>query len=158
MDGMWDVELTDLEATLALGQSLGCVAEEGTFVALRGDLGAGKTSFSQGVGHGLGVKQPVVSPTFILMAEYDDGRLPLLHADAYRLNPNEIRAIGFEEAVETWPGVVLIEWAEKVESLLPGDRLMLELSHNGAGRVAHVHALGPQHVALLTRWRAHFEE
>ena len=150
---MWDIDLPDLESTLALGRALGAVANEGTLVALRGDLGAGKTSFSQGVGEGLEVGLPVVSPTFVLMAEYEDGRLPLLHADAYRLKPGETEAIGLDEAVEGWPGIVLIEWADKIISVLPDDRLSVEMTHKESGRTATVRATGPQHAGVLARWK-----
>ena len=85
-----------------------------------------------------------------------DGRLPLLHADAYRLNANEIEAIGFEEAVETWPGVILIEWAGKVVSSLPDDHLFMELIHREAGRLARVDATGVLHAAILDKWRTDF--
>ncbi len=151
---MWKLVLPDLDATLRFGFALGEVAPSGVFVGLRGDLGAGKTSFAQGVGAGLGIVQPIVSPTFVLMAEYDDGRLPLLHADAYRLKPGEAEAIGFEETVELWPGVTLIEWADRVEAFLPIDRLQVDLLHNEHGRTAAVSATGPIHSELLELWRS----
>ena len=153
---MWDIDLPDLESTLEFGRALGEVAREGTIVALCGDLGAGKTSFSQGVGAGLSIVQPIVSPTFILMAEYEGGRLPLLHADAYRLNEGEAEAIGFEEAIDDWPGVALIEWADKVLPLLPADYLHVDLVHKGDGRSATVKAVGAQNEALMVRWGQRF--
>ena len=150
---MWDIELPNLEVTLAFGQALGCVARPGTIVGLSGDLGAGKTTFSQGVGLGLGIEQPIVSPTFILMAEYMGGRLPLLHSDVYRLNPGESEAIGLEEAVDEWDGLVLVEWAEKVSEIFPSDHLWVELTHLEVGRRATVRAAGPNHAQLLNIWR-----
>jgi len=154
---MWKINLPDLEATIGLGRALGRLSRSGTMVAVRGDLGAGKTCFAQGVGAGLGISQPIVSPTFVLMAEYEDGRLPLLHADAYRLKPGEAAAIGFEEAVDMWPGVIVVEWAERVATALPTDRLQLELMHDGDGRTANVSATGPVHTQLLERWKASVE-
>ena len=73
--------------TRALGRRLGAIARPGLAVALTGTLGAGKTVFAKGVGEGLGVAQPIASPTFVLLAVYDEGRLPLWHADLYRLQP-----------------------------------------------------------------------
>jgi tRNA threonylcarbamoyladenosine biosynthesis protein TsaE len=155
---MWNQTLPDLDATLAIGRALGLVAPSGTLVALRGELGAGKTSFAQGVGAGLGIAQPIVSPTFVLMAEYEGGRLPLLHADAYRLKSGEAASIGFEEAVELWPGVTLIEWADRVASVLPLDCLQVELVHKGEGRTVTVSATGPVHADLLERWKVSVEK
>jgi tRNA threonylcarbamoyladenosine biosynthesis protein TsaE len=154
---MWNVNLPNVDATLRLGHALGQLSAVGTMVALRGDLGAGKTSFAQGVGAGLGIAQAIVSPTFVLMAEYDGGRLPLLHADAYRLKPGEAAAIGFEEAVDTWQGVILIEWSDRVASILPADRILVELVHKEEGRTVKVSATGPVHSDLLERWRTAIE-
>ena len=153
---MWDIDLPDLETTLEFGRALGEVAPEGTIVALRGDLGAGKTSFSQGVGAGLSIMKPIVSPTFILMAEYEGGRLPLLHADAYRLKEGEAEAIGLEEAIDDWPGVALIEWADKILSLLPVERIQVDLVHHRDGRKAVVRPVGTQNEALVVAWKQRF--
>jgi tRNA threonylcarbamoyladenosine biosynthesis protein TsaE len=149
---MWTVELIGVEATLTLGAALGRTAVAGTVAALHGDLGAGKTSLSQGVGHGLGIKASIVSPTFILMAEYEDGRLPLLHADAFRLSGTEARSIGLDEAVESWPGVALVEWAGRVPDVLPDDHLDIRIAHAGDGRTATVRASGPRHEQVLQAW------
>ncbi len=117
----------DLEATRALGVALAAAAPPGLVVALRGPLGAGKTSLAQGVGQGLDIDEPVTSPTFVLVAEYE-GRLPLLHADLYRLQAEELAAIGLEEQLETWPGLALVEWPERAPGLLPDDHLDLQLA------------------------------
>lgn len=154
---MWSVFLDSLPETIALGDALGRVAPLGTVVALHGDLGAGKTSFGQGVGLGLGVPAPVVSPTFVLMAEYDGGRLPLMHADAYRLTAVEARSIGLDEALETWPGVALVEWASRIQEHLPTDFIAVHLSHTEQGRTAEVSAHGPVHERVLAEWMAAFE-
>ena len=154
---MWDIELPNLQVTLAFGQALGSVARPGTVVGLSGDLGAGKTSFCQGVGLGLEIEQPIVSPTFILMSEYLDGHLPLLHSDVYRLHPGESEAIGLEEAVDEWEGLVLVEWAEKVSEIFPTDHLWVELTHLDAGRRASVRSTGPMHAQILGAWRDSFE-
>ena len=154
---MWKLDLPDLEATLRFGRTLGRFASAGTVVGLHGDLSAGKTSFAQGVGDGLGIERDIVSPTFILMAEYEDGRLPLLHADAYRLRPGEAETIGFEETVDLWPGVALIEWADRVAQWLPPQRIRVELLHTETGRVAHISSAGAANEALVKRWRVALE-
>ena len=101
----------DAAATRELGARLASAARAGDLVCLRGDLGAGKTQIAKGFGAGLGVTDPILSPTFILMAEYA-GRLPLFHVDLYRLNdPREIDDLGLDEIAED--GVLAIEWAER---------------------------------------------
>ena len=146
--------LPSLDDTLAVGAALGRIAPAGTVVALHGDLGAGKTSFGQGVGVGLGVAVPIVSPTFILMAEYEGGRLPLLHADAYRIRPDEVAGIGLDEALETWPGVALVEWASRIEDHMPDDHMRVVLKHLDAGRTMEITAAGPVHSKVLAEWVA----
>ena len=148
------LSLASIDDTLALGEALGRTAIGGTVVALHGDLGAGKTTFSQGVGAGLGIPASIVSPTFILMAEYDGGRLPLLHADAYRLEVHEVAAIGLDEALERWPGVALVEWASRIDCHLPEQHLVVDLRHADSGREAFVSAVGPNHDAVLDQWMA----
>src|SRR5947209_2566852 len=86
------------EETESLGQSWGKTAKSGQVIGLTGDLGAGKTQLIKGVARGLGIKSPVLSPTFALVHEYTDGRLPLFHIDLYRLqSPSQIVGAGLEE-------------------------------------------------------------
>jgi len=136
-----------------LGSALGALDLRGVCIGLLGDLGAGKTTFTQGLGHGLGVDAEITSPTFALMVEYD-GRCPLLHVDAYRLSPGESAGIGLEEALENWPGVAVVEWAELVSGDLPIDCLFIKITiEPGARRVqawTTAEALKP----LLQDWRA----
>ena len=148
--------LASIDDTLAFGEALGRIAVRGTIVALHGDLGAGKTTFSQGVGAGLAIATPIVSPTFILMAEYEGGRLPLLHADAYRLEGHEVAAIGLDEALDTWPGIALVEWAARIDTHLPVQHLVVHLHHADSGRFAEVSAVGSSHDAVLARWVAEY--
>jgi len=150
---MWDETLKDVESTHALGVSLGRVADCATRVALFGDLGVGKTSLTQGVGVGLALNVPVVSPTFILLAEYEGGRIPLLHGDAYRLKPGEFKAIGMDELVDSWPGLVVIEWADLVPEIWDGEYISVRLSHCGAIRKVEISAEGEHHSAILEQWR-----
>lgn len=149
----WTVRLDSADETRAFGRALGRVAEPGTVVALVGDLGTGKTVFAQGVGEGLGLDDGVVSPTFVLVAEHC-GRLDLLHADLYRVEEAaELEGIGFEEQLEHWPGVALVEWADRFPEVLPLDHLRVELSGTGHGRQARVRATGERHGRVEGRWR-----
>jgi len=98
----------------------------GVVVALIGELGAGKTVIAKGIGRGLGVKDDVISPTFNYVLEYD-GRLPLFHADLYRIDDAAtFRAMGLDEYFDR-QGVFVIEWAERVQELLPRDTIWVEL-------------------------------
>ena len=118
------------EETERIGQALGSLMQPGDVVALSGDLGAGKTCLTRGIARGLGVTDPVTSPTFILVAEYSTARgFPFYHADCYRLGDApgaEAEDIGMVEMLEG-SGVTVIEWAERIERLLPADTLHLEL-------------------------------
>jgi tRNA threonylcarbamoyladenosine biosynthesis protein TsaE len=129
--GALAVTCPSAEATRALAGAIGRRAAPGTVIALSGDLGTGKTCFVQGLAAGLGVRGPVTSPTFVLIAEHAAGRLPLYHVDLYRVESlAEIRALGLEELM-AGEGVTAIEWAEKAEPLLPPDTMRVRL--RGAG-------------------------
>lgn len=113
------IESFSEEQTFALGRKLGEKAKKGQVYALDGDLGTGKTVFTKGFAAGLDVKEPVSSPTFTIVQEYDDGRLPLYHFDVYRIGDvEEMDEIGFEDYLYG-EGVCFIEWAKFVEELLP---------------------------------------
>jgi len=112
-----EILLTDAVATRSLGIALGHSLTPRSVILLEGDLGAGKTTLVQGIGEGLGITFPIVSPTFTLINEYTEGRLPLYHLDLYRLEPREVAALNLEtywEGVEVTPGIVAIEWAERM--------------------------------------------
>ncbi|MEH2082369.1 MAG: tRNA (adenosine(37)-N6)-threonylcarbamoyltransferase complex ATPase subunit type 1 TsaE [Nostoc sp.] len=109
--------LADTEATLHLGITLGESLTPGSVILLEGDLGAGKTTLVQGIGKGLGITEPIVSPTFTLINEYTEGRFPLYHLDLYRLEPQEVATLNLEsywEGIEVIPGIVAVEWAERL--------------------------------------------
>ena len=107
------------EETYELGRKIGLQARPGQVYTLTGDLGVGKTVFTQGSAAGLGIKGPVSSPTFTILQVYDEGRLPFYHFDVYRISdPEEMYEIGFEEYIEG-EGVCFIEWANLIEELLP---------------------------------------
>ena len=120
-----------VDETRALGEELGReVLQAGDVVVLTGELGTGKTALAQGVGRGLEVHGPVVSPTFTLVREYE-GRVRLCHVDIYRLERmQEIHELGIEEQMED--SVTLIEWGEVAATALPSDRLELRIAA-GAG-------------------------
>lgn len=107
------------EDTFALGQDMGQSALPGQVVCLNGDLGVGKTVFTQGFAQGLGIMGPVNSPTFTIVQEYDEGRLPLYHYDVYRIGDiSEMEEIGYEDCF-FGEGVCLIEWSGLIEEILP---------------------------------------
>ena len=108
-------------ATHQLGLELGQVLPAGSVLLLRGNLGAGKTTFVQGLAQGLGIADAVVSPTFILLSEYLEGRVPLYHFDLYRLETGaavqSLQVESYWEGLEVEPGIVAIEWAERLPHL-----------------------------------------
>lgn len=117
------IETFTPEETFELGESLGEKAQPGEVYCLNGDLGVGKTVFTQGFAKGLGIEGPVSSPTFTIVQQYDDGRLPLYHFDVYRIGDiSEMDEIGYEDCFYG-DGVSLIEWSNLIEEILP-ERLM----------------------------------
>ncbi len=113
------IETYSPEETFAAGKRLGEQAAAGDVFALLGDLGVGKTVFTQGFADGLGIEGTVNSPTFTILQIYEEGRLPLYHFDVYRIgDPEEMDEIGFEEYTQG-DGVCLIEWANLIREILP---------------------------------------
>ena len=113
------LETRSPEETFHVGMRLGQEAYAGQVFTLTGDLGVGKTVFTKGLAWGLGIREPVNSPTFTIVQEYRDGRLPLYHFDVYRIeDPEEMEEIGYDDYF-FGEGVCLIEWAEKIRELLP---------------------------------------
>jgi tRNA threonylcarbamoyladenosine biosynthesis protein TsaE len=127
---LFPVTTESVEETTTLGARLAKQLPSGTVVALYGDLGTGKTHLVKGIAEGLGLDPATVrSPTFTILHTYDDGDGPLHHFDAYRVQtPDEFVELGFEEYVHG-PGLTVIEWADRVEALLPPDTLRLQLHH-----------------------------
>ena len=137
-----------LQQTLAFGVALGRRAFPGAFIALIGDLGAGKTALVRGIGVGLGVTSRVQSPTYILVQTHEGGRLPLWHADFYRLgDAEELEAIGFFDILGG-DGVVVVEWADKFLDDLPSDRLEIRIDIQENNRTLTVLATGERHRAI----------
>lgn len=116
------LETRSPEETFNIGKSLGEQAFPGQVFTLTGDLGVGKTVFTQGLAEGLGIGEPVSSPTFTIVQVYDDGRLPFYHFDVYRIgDAEEMEEVGFEDYI-MGGGVSLIEWADLIEEILPEKR------------------------------------
>ena len=107
--------------TYELGEKIGQMAKPGMVISLTGDLGVGKTVFTQGLAKGLGIEETVNSPTFTIIQVYDEGRIPLYHFDVYRIgDPEEMYEIGYEDYF-FGEGVCLIEWSKLIEELIPSD-------------------------------------
>lgn len=134
--------------TQELGYFIGSLLEQGDFIPLTGELGAGKTAISQGIAWGLGVEEYAHSPTFMLVNQYI-GRVPLYHSDLYRIDDlGEIEDLGIEEMLQD--GVCLVEWAEKAISVLPPENLHIEIHATGPNeRHFHFKATGDRYNSLL---------
>lgn len=121
------IESFQMEDTFKLGETIGQNIEAGQVLCLLGDLGTGKTVFTQGFAKGLGITEPVNSPTFTIVQEYESGRLPLYHFDVYRIEDiEEMYEIGYEDYFYS-QGVCLIEWSNLIEELLPKDRIVITI-------------------------------
>jgi tRNA threonylcarbamoyladenosine biosynthesis protein TsaE len=150
---MFSIELHNEHETERFGAALGEVLPAGTVVALVGTLGAGKTRLVQAVAAALGVPRDVVtSPTFVLVNEYRQGRLPVFHFDTYRLmDDDEFLELGPEEYFDAG-GLVLVEWADRVAHLLPAERIEITLEVTGnTGRRAIVSATSDRLCAAINR-------
>jgi tRNA threonylcarbamoyladenosine biosynthesis protein TsaE len=136
------------EETHALARGVGALLGAGDVVVLDGELGTGKTVFAKGIAVALGITEPVVSPTFTVMREYD-APLPLVHVDVYRLDHlQELHDLGFDDVVGG-DSVTVIEWGDHVSALLPADRLevRLEPGADDDDRVVTIDAAGPSWAA-----------
>lgn len=141
------------EATKQLAETLAPYLHPGDVVVLSGDLGAGKTQFVQGVAAGLGISSQVTSPTFNILLEYHQGRIPLYHFDLYRLDEqDELEDTGYYDTIDA-DGVSFIEWGEKFPGALPYGYLEIRiLVTEDGGRRVLAHALGNRARQLLTVW------
>ncbi len=121
------VETKTPEETWEFGKALGEAAKPGQVYCLDGDLGVGKTVFTQGFAAGLGIREPVNSPTFTIVQEYEEGRMPLYHYDVYRIaDVEEMEEIGYEDCFYG-EGVCLIEWSRLIEEILPPDAIRVRI-------------------------------
>jgi tRNA threonylcarbamoyladenosine biosynthesis protein TsaE len=145
---MLTLSLPDLAATQALGIRLGQLLPAGSILLLEGDLGSGKTSLVQGMGQGLEITDAIVSPTFTLINEYHDGRLPLYHFDLYRLRPAEVFDLcldAYWEGIDFPLGIVAIEWPDRL-SERPENFLCLQFQYQGEGRQVILTAKGTMQI------------
>lgn len=116
------------EETEKVGEALGKILAPGTVIAYRGDLGAGKTAFTRGLARGLGCGERVTSPTYTIVNEYLDGRMPLFHFDMYRLeSADDLWDIGWEDYLERG-GVCAVEWSEQVAEAMPPETVYVTIS------------------------------
>ena len=116
--------------TYQLGYQIGKNAKAGEIYALIGDLGVGKTVFTQGVAAGLDIKEPVNSPTFTILQVYDEGRLPFYHFDVYRIgDPEEMEEIGYEDCF-FGEGICLVEWANLIQDIMPQETKWITIEKN----------------------------
>ncbi|HZD80792.1 MAG TPA: tRNA (adenosine(37)-N6)-threonylcarbamoyltransferase complex ATPase subunit type 1 TsaE [Actinomycetota bacterium] len=147
------IELTSFtpEDTRTIGGALGQVLGPGDAVALTGELGAGKTTLVQGVAAAVGFTGPVVSPTFTLVREYQGRPLRIFHVDVYRLERvQDVLDLGLDEMADQG-GVLLVEWGDAVEGLLPGDHLLVELWVPGPDEQRRI-SLAPTGASWQARW------
>ena len=118
------------EETFLIGMKLGQEAKAGDVFTLIGDLGVGKTVFTKGIGAGLGIVEDISSPTFTIIQQYDDGRIPLYHFDVYRIGDvEEMFELGYEDYFYG-NGLTLIEWANLIEEILPTRRKEITIEKN----------------------------
>ena len=138
------------DQTQRLGARLGTLLAAGDVIGLQGELGSGKTNFVKGVARGLGIRDEVHSPTFILANEYRGGRLPLFHIDAYRVKDAiEAQGFGLDDYLNG-DGVVVVEWAERVRPALPTELLWMEFRHlSDSKRSLRITAEGEHYQYLL---------
>ena len=126
------IETKNAKETFQLGKKIGERAQPGQIYTLNGDLGVGKTVFTQGVARGLEIREPVNSPTFTILQEYEGGRLPFYHFDVYRIGDiEEMEEIGYDEYF-FGEGICLIEWAQLIEEILPENVISVTIEKDPA--------------------------
>jgi tRNA threonylcarbamoyladenosine biosynthesis protein TsaE len=142
---MIEVSCPGPEHTVALASRVASLVRPGDVIVLAGKLGAGKTLFAGGLASGLGVEEPVVSPTFVLVRQYLSGFLPFFHADIYRLNSfNEFEDLDVIEHARD--GVLVVEWGDAIETTLPTDHLRVRIEvDDDDGRVVSLEPFGSWH-------------
>jgi tRNA threonylcarbamoyladenosine biosynthesis protein TsaE len=121
--------------TEKFGRVVGQLVQPGSLILLNGDLGAGKTTFTKGLAQSLGIERAIKSPTFTLIREYRQGRLPLFHMDLYRLEHSSADDLGLEEYFDS-AGVCVVEWSQFGEDVLPADRLVIDIQRDLPGFAA----------------------
>lgn len=120
------LEINSAESMQKLGRAIAQTAQPHDVLLLTGDLGAGKTTMTQGIGRALGIRRPIKSPTFTIVREYRDAKMPLFHMDFYRLEHDDLSSIDLNAYLEE-PGLVVIEWPQLIMNDLPDDHLQLKI-------------------------------
>lgn len=121
--------------TQKIGEKIAKKLKAGCVLALIGDLGSGKTAFTKGVARGLGIKDIITSPTFVLIKEYQTSNFTLVHADCYRIDrKSDAESTGLLEYLNRDDAIVVIEWAERVESILPKNTIKIKFEHLGENK------------------------
>ena len=139
--------------TLNAAEKLGTLLQPYDVILLNGDLGAGKTTFTQGLVRGLAIKRPIKSPTFTLIREYQTGRLPLYHMDMYRLENAAANDLDLSDYFAQ-PAVIVIEWSQFISEQLPTQYLQIELQYLGlTQRQLVAQAVGARFQELLAQWQ-----
>lgn len=139
--------IKNVEETMALANKIAAHLEPGMTLLLEGELGAGKTTFSKGIGAGLGIKRVIKSPSYTIVREYQEGRLPLYHIDLYRLEDYEVEDLGLEEYFEG-DGITIVEWPSVAPEELPQERLEIKITtdlDNLNARIIHLEAVGEKY-------------
>ncbi|MBC8589139.1 tRNA (adenosine(37)-N6)-threonylcarbamoyltransferase complex ATPase subunit type 1 TsaE [Paratissierella segnis] len=145
-----EIKLSNLEETEEFGIKLGSLLKGGDIICLNGDLGAGKTTLTKSIGRGLGVDEYITSPTFALINEYK-GKFPVYHFDVYRLeNAHELYDLGFDEYFYG-KGVCIIEWADKIEKMIPDIRIVIDIEkgNDDNERILHISGNGGSYDELI---------
>lgn len=141
------IEVNTIEETIELGKKIGSLLEPGMMLTLNGDLGAGKTTFTKGIGQALGIKRVINSPTFTILKQYQ-GKYMLSHFDAYRLE-GEDENLGFEEIFDS-DDICVVEWPEFIASILPKERLEITILRKGdTSREFQLVPIGQQYEDLV---------
>ncbi|MEG0442405.1 MAG: tRNA (adenosine(37)-N6)-threonylcarbamoyltransferase complex ATPase subunit type 1 TsaE [Carnobacterium sp.] len=150
---MKPIQAHNEDETKAIAAALAAFLIPGDIILLEGDLGAGKTTFTKGLATGLGIKRVIKSPTYTIIREYLDGRLPLYHMDVYRLEETGGTDLGLEEYFEG-DGVSIVEWATFIPEDIPSEYLQIKLQPSGEDlteRTITFKAVGQHYEELLSR-------
>ena len=135
--------------TFEIGRKLGENVKRGDILCLNGDLGVGKTVFSQGFACGMGITEPISSPTFTIVQTYEEGDMPLYHFDVYRIgSSDEMYDIGYDEYING-DGVCIIEWANLIDDILPDEYLYIELKYKDMSREMILNPVGEKYEKIV---------
>lgn len=146
---MKKIFLKDETFTYKIGKIIGEKLFAGAVVCLNGDLGAGKTCLTKSIAKSLGIEEDITSPTFTIVNEYNDGKIPLYHFDVYRIGASdEMYDIGYEEYIES-EGICIIEWSNIIKDILPTERLEITLRYMDEGREMELLPLGHKYEKIV---------